>query len=160
MYNSFRLLPTLYRRSLYNLVCGLVVIPLVYHFHQSVLPRLLLQSPVKAQPENWEFVTVIILTSVANIIPCSLSLSTLTIDCSHPGCSAPSILMTLLCLPRKKYVRQFHTISPSSTSITLFVEESFGTLCWMIFHLCQSIIGPGYGRRGTCSQNTSAHSGN
>ena len=74
-YNSFRFLPTLYRRSLYNLVCGLGVIPLTYHLHVDVLPRLVLRSrvPIVLQSETpeWEFITVITLTFVANIIPYS-----------------------------------------------------------------------------------------
>ena len=45
----------------------------MYHFHVDVLPRLILQSQAQLMPQSeigdWEFVTIITLTSIANTIP-------------------------------------------------------------------------------------------
>ena len=72
MYSGLRYLPTLYRRSLYNLVCALGVLPLIYHVQTDVFPRLVLHSDdpsMQSELSDWEFVTIVTLTAAVNAIP-------------------------------------------------------------------------------------------
>jgi hypothetical protein len=73
MYSGLRFLPTLYRRSLYNLVCALGVLPLIYQVQTAIFPRLVLRSKfdglsIRSENSDWEFITIVTLTGAVNII--------------------------------------------------------------------------------------------
>lgn len=67
-----RFLPTSYRRAFYNTVCALGIPPLLFLFHTEIIPRLLVQpqAPFDAESQSeWQFITVVTLTALANAIP-------------------------------------------------------------------------------------------